>query len=133
MAVGSEWTFTQKWWRFVATGLIINGALFGLLWLLLNWGVDYRIAATVTFVTGILWGYTQNRLWSWKSDVPVMRSTLRYFAVYGVVYFVHMGLVMSLVEIARFPPIVAALASVAVLIVPNFMAVNALVFRRPSV
>ena len=57
-------TSAGKWWRFVVTGLLINGALFALLWVLLRAGIDYRLAATVTFVSGILWGYTQNRLWS---------------------------------------------------------------------
>ena len=120
------------WWRFIATGLVINGALFALLWLLLRMGLDYRLAATLTFVTGILWGYTQNRLWSWQSDTPVIRSSLRYFAVYGVIYFVHMGLVITMVAYGGVAPLLATLISIALLIIPNYLALNALVFRPPT-
>ena len=113
------------------TGLLINGALFALLWVLLRAGIDYRLAATVTFVSGILWGYTQNRLWSWQSDAPVIGSSLRYFGIYGAIYFVHIGLVVAMVEIGGYGPMIATVASVAILIVPNFLLLNALVFRRP--
>lgn len=128
-AGGSQRTIAQKWWRFVATGLMVNGALFAALWLLLDWGLDYRIAVTLTFVIGVSWSYAQNRLWTWKSDVPIMRSTLRYLALYGGVYFIHMGLVMSFVKFGGLSPMLATLASVALLIVPNFLAMNLRVFR----
>lgn len=119
-----------KAWRFLATGLLINGVLYGLFWLLLRLGMDYRIAATTTFVLGVLWGYTQNRLWSWRSKVPVVGSTLRYFSVYGVIYVLHMAIVTSQVELWHIDPLIATLVSIVVLVVPNFIMLNLFVFRR---
>ena len=126
----SERTVAGRWWRFVATGVLINGALFALLWLLLQLGLDYRLAATLSFVTGVLWGYIQNRLWSWKSDVPVLRSTLRYFAAYGIIFVVHMSLVVAMVQGLGWHPVLASIVSVALLVVPNFLLMNAFVFRK---
>ena len=126
----SERTVAGRWWRLVATGVLINGALFALLWLLLQLGLDYRLAATLSFVTGVLWGYIQNRLWSWKSDVPVLRSTLRYFAAYGIIFVVHMSLVVAMVQGLGWHPVLASIVSVALLVVPNFLLMNAFVFRK---
>lgn len=116
-------------WRFVATGAIVNGVLFGVLWLLLRAGTGYGIAITVVYVLGMAWGYLQNRIWSWQSNAPVGRSLAGYLAVYAGVYVAHMGFVTVLVEWGGLAPLMAVLVSVAVLIGPIFLALDRLVFR----
>ena len=86
---------------------------------------------TVTYVLGMLWGYLQNRLWSWRSKAPVVQSVARYLAVYGGVYLAHMGIVSLLVERAGLWPLGAAAVSAAVLVIPLFLSLNQFVFPRP--
>lgn len=116
-------------WRFVATGVMVNGALFGVLWLLLRLGIGYLVAMTVVYVLGMAWGYLQNRIWSWQSRAPVAQSFLTYLTVYAGVYVAHVGCVTALVEWVGVPPLAAVMLSVGLLILPVFLALDRLVFR----
>jgi putative flippase GtrA len=127
-----ERSLAGRWWRFVVTGVLVNVSLLGFLWLLLRTGMDYRIASTLSFVTGVLWGYLQNRLWSWKSDAAIIQSTLKYFIAYGCLYLAHMAIVITLVSRLGLTAVAAAFVSVAILTAPNFFVLNRLVFRRRS-
>ena len=125
----SDRTSTGRGWRFVVTGLVVNGTLFVVLWLLLQTDIGYVTAITIVYVLSMAWGYLQNRLWSWKSDAPLMRSVSLYLLVYGGIYVAHTGFVMLLVERAGLDPLVAVFVSVAVLVGPIFVALDRLVFR----
>lgn len=116
--------------RFLLTGLLINGTLFVVLAVLIRLGVGYRVAVTVTYLLGMAWGYLQNRLWSWQSDAPVVRSVARYLAVYGGVYLAHMAIVSLLVEGAGLGPLVAAAISAMILVVPLFALLDRTVFPK---
>jgi putative flippase GtrA len=118
--------------RFVLTGVVVNGTLFGLFALLLKLGVDYRIGATVTYVLGMIWGYVQNRIWSWGSSAPIFSSATRYLTVYIVIYLLHLGFVTLLVEGLGVPALIAAIISTAGLIVPMFMVLDRFVFARSA-
>lgn len=124
-----ERSLQGRGWRFVATGVMVNGALFGVLWLLLRAGMGYVAAMTIVYVLGMAWGYLQNRIWSWQSRAPVAQSFLTYLAVYAGVYVAHVGCVTGLVEWAGVPPLVAVMLSVGLLIIPVFLALDRLVFR----
>jgi putative flippase GtrA len=112
----------------VVNGLASNLTLYGLYVLLVYLEIDYRVAASTTYVLGVLWNYTVNRLWSWKSDAPVARSFSRYVLLYGVTYFVHIALVIALVEWVGVTEYVAPLLATAILIVPQLLIINRYVF-----
>ncbi len=116
--------------RFVLTGMLVNGALYMLLILLLHLGFDYRFVTTLVFVLGMIWSYTQNRLWSWQSTAPLARSVGRFLLVYAVIYVAHMSLVMFLVEHLLVAPIWAVLLSVLTLVIPIFLVFDRFVFRE---
>lgn len=118
--------------RFVLTGIVVNGTLFCLFALLLRLGVDYRIGATVTYVLGMIWGYLQNRIWSWGSSAPIFSSATRYLTVYIAIYLLHLGFVTLLVEGLNVPALIAAIVSTAGLIVPIFMVLDRFVFARDA-
>ena len=119
--------------KFIITGVLVNAVLFGLLELLLRIGLDYRIAVTVIYVLGMVWGYVQNRLWSWESSAPVFQSFSRYIVIYAVIYAIHMVFVMFLVDGLSIPPLIAAILSAIVLILPVFFMLDRFVFasRKP--
>jgi putative flippase GtrA len=114
--------------KFIITGMLVNAALFGLLELLLRTGLDYRIAVTMIYVLGMVWGYVQNRLWSWESSAPVFQSFARYIFVYALIYVLHMMFVMFLVDGLSIPPLLAAILSAVVLILPVFFMLDRFVF-----
>lgn len=115
--------------RFLLTGIMMNATLFVVLWALLHLGVPYKLAITAVFVAGMVWGYLQNRIWSWRSTVPVTRSAVRYLGVYGSIYLLHFGAVSLLVDVAGWRPLLAAMMSVAALVAPLFYVLDRLVFR----
>lgn len=115
--------------RFIITGLMLNAALLGVLELLVRAGVDYRIAVTLVYLLGMVWGYTQNRLWSWESRSPIFQSFTRYIIVYGIVYVMHLLFVMFLVDGLSLPPALAAIISALALIMPIFVLLDRFVFR----
>ncbi|MEM6661817.1 MAG: GtrA family protein [Pseudomonadota bacterium] len=123
-------TIAGRGWRFVATGVIVNAALFLLLWLLLRSGMDYLIAVTIVYIVGIVWGYLQNRIWSWQSTAPAGRSFWNYLVVYAGIYVAHIGFVTGLVEWLEMAPFFAVMVSVLLLITPVFVALDRLVFRE---
>ena len=115
-------------WRFIVNGLASNVTLYGLYVLLVYLEVDYRVAATTTYVIGIVWNYTMNRIWSWKSKAPVAGSFIRYVLLYGATYFVHIGLVIALVEWIGVTEYIAPLLATAILIAPQLLIINRYVF-----
>lgn len=119
-------------WRFIVNGVASNVTLYGLYVVLVYLELDYRAAATTTYVLGILWNYTVNRLWSWKSNAPVAGSFIRYSLLYGTTYFVHIGLVVVLVEVLGVTEYLAPLLSTAILIVPQLLILNRYVFSPKS-
>ncbi|WP_170831319.1 GtrA family protein [Jannaschia faecimaris] len=118
--------------RFIATGVIVNVTLYGLLAAVLNLGVDYKLATTAIYILGMTWSYLQNRLWSWQSRAPIAQSVLRFLGVYAGIFVAHMGLVMALVEGAGIPPLWAVLLSVAVLVTPIFILFDRFVFKEAT-
>jgi putative flippase GtrA len=118
--------------RFIATGIISNVTLYGLLAAVLHWGVDYKLATTVIYLFGMIWSYLQNRLWSWKSRAPIAQSVFRFIGLYAGIYVVHMGLVMILVEQVEISPLWAVLVSVAILVTPIFLLFDRFVFKEPA-
>lgn len=118
--------------RFLVTGVLVNLALFGVLELLVRAGTDYRVAVTVVYVMGMVWGYAQNRLWSWESRTPLLQSFARYLVVYAVLYVAHLLCVMLLVEGMSLPPSLAGILSACMLVLPIFLLLDRFVFARKS-
>lgn len=116
--------------RFVVTGVVVNLSLYGLFALLTYLAVEYRIAATVTYVLGMFWGYLQNRIWSWQSSAPIRRSFWRYLAAYVLVYVMHIAFMTVLVDGFGVSPLLAALLSAVALIVPLFRVLDRFVFEE---
>lgn len=116
--------------RFIVTGVIVNLVLFVVLELMLRTGLDYRIAVTVSYCFGMVWGYTQNRIWSWNSRSPIFASFQRYVFVYAVIYVLHILFVILLVEGLSVGPLLATFISALCLTVPAFIVLDRFVFSE---
>lgn len=116
-------------WRFIINGIASNVTLYGLFALLIYVDFDYRVAVTIVYVLGILWNYTVNRLWSWQSEAKVASSFLKYVILYVLTYFVHLALVVVMVEWIGISTYLAPLLSMGILLLPQMWALNRFVFR----
>lgn len=122
----------KKGSRYALTGLMVNVSLFFVLKLLLVLGIDYRVSVTIIYILGVLWGYAQNRLWSWRSDAPVIRSVSAYILTCFAIYLIHLGIVTLLVGQFSVQALYAAVLSAVLLIGPNFILLDRFVFRTPA-
>lgn len=118
----------SKGFRFILTGLIVNLSLLAILEVMLRAGLNYRIAVTISYCLGMVWGYAQNRIWSWQSTSPVFASFRRYLLVYAVIFVLHLVFVMLLVEGLSVAPLIAALISAIGLVLPVFFVLDRFVF-----
>jgi putative flippase GtrA len=116
--------------RFIVTGIVVNLTLYGLFAFLIYLTVEYRVAATVAYVLGVVWGYLQNRIWSWQSNTSVKRSFWRYFLVYALIYVLHITLISTLVDGFGVARLLAPLISAAALVVPLFHILDRFVFEK---
>lgn len=119
-------------WRFILNGIVSNATLYGLFVLLIYVDLDYRIAVSILYVLGILWNYTVNRLWSWKSEAKIASSFVKYLILYAVIYVLHLGLVIAMVERIGISSYLAPLLSMGLLLLPQMWALNRFVFAAPK-
>lgn len=120
----------SRFLRFVCTGVLVNGILLVVLWLMLRIGIQYQIATTIGYVMGLTWGFMQNRAWSFRSDAPIRISAGKYLLTYLTVYFIHVGFVTLLVERVQLDPFLAAIVSMMCLLIPIFVVLDQIVFKN---
>jgi len=118
--------------RFVAGGAL-NTALSYLVYLALQWIMDYQLAFLVAYLAGIALSYLINAILVFHQPLS-WRTALRFPLVYIVQYFLSAILLALLVELlgisARIAPLVVA---VALLPVTYLMARHALIHRKEAV
>jgi putative flippase GtrA len=101
--------------RFVAvgaTGYVVNLAVFAACVHLL--GINYKIAAVVAFVISVLNNFWWNRHWTFGAkEAHPMHQGARFFAVSLIAFGFSYVLLISLVDGAGFPKVIAQAISIA--------------------
>lgn len=77
--------------RFVAAGVISAVVDFGVLWVLMHFGLDHTPAKAVSFVAGTTTAYLINRRWTFGSAGST-KTFLSVMALYGTTFVVQVGL-----------------------------------------
>ncbi|MDV8002109.1 GtrA family protein [Rhodococcus sp. IEGM 1408] len=81
--------------RFFLTGVLSAVVDYGLLQLMMAFGVDYGLAKALSFVAGTLTAYSLNRRWTFQAE-PSRARFLVTMALYAVMFGVQWGLFMLL-------------------------------------
>ena len=114
---------------FVAAGgtaTVINYALF----VLLYWaGMNYLIASTLGYVSGIVVSFTINRYLVFRDSEKQPRQFLRYTAIYLVALVAQLGLLELGVRLGLDPLVANAIALV-IVVIANFFVIRRFVFSR---
>lgn len=81
--------------RFFLTGVLSAVVDYGLLQLMMAFGMDYGLAKALSFVAGTLTAYSLNRRWTFRAE-PSRARFLVTMALYAVMFGVQWGLFMLL-------------------------------------
>ena len=121
--------------RFVAAGAISAVVDFGILWVLMHFGLGHTPAKAISFVAGTTTAYLINRRWTFGA-AGSHRTFLAVLALYGSTFVVQVGLFALL-----FPPLQAQWGYTAAQVVGfviaqgvattvNFIVQRTLIFRH---
>jgi putative flippase GtrA len=92
--------------------------------------IEYRVAYTISFIVGLLFGYLLNVFWVFK-EKPAIKSAVAYPLAVALQYFLGIGLLSILVELGGVGKKVAPLF-VATLMFPIMYLIMRLIFYRSA-
>jgi putative flippase GtrA len=84
--------------RYGLVGIVNTLVGYGIYFLFLYVGLNYTIALTFGSICGIICSYFLNRFWTFKSTKKVAEELPKFLSVYGVSYFLNLGLLILFVE-----------------------------------
>ena len=123
-----NWEQLAKFCAVGASGYIVNLIVY--VALLDGANLDYRVAATGSFLVAVTNNYLWNRLWTFRRDRGhFAHQGLRFFAVSVIVYLGNLAILTLLVEVGLGKIVAQAIAIV--LVTPaNFIGNKLWSFRR---
>jgi putative flippase GtrA len=124
-----NWEQLAKFCMVGVTGYAVNIAVYALL---LNWAnLNYRIAATGSFLVAVTNNYVWNRLWTFRHQRGhVAYQGFRFLIVSILVYGANLALLTVLVEVAGIGKIVSQAIAVVLVTPLNFLGNKLWSFRR---
>jgi putative flippase GtrA len=124
-----NWEQLAKFCIVGVTGYGVNIAVYALL---LNWAnLNYRIAATGSFLVAVTNNYVWNRLWTFRHQRGhVAYQGIRFLIVSVLVYGANLALLTLLVEVAGIGKIVSQAIAVVLVTPLNFLGNKLWSFRR---
>jgi putative flippase GtrA len=124
-----NWEQLAKFCIVGATGYGVNIAVYALL---LNWAnLNYRIAATGSFLVAVTNNYIWNRLWTFRHQRGhVAYQGMRFLIVSVLVYGANLVLLTLLVEAAGIGKIVSQAIAIVLVTPLNFLGNKLWSFRR---
>ena len=121
----------REFGKFVIVGVLnttINYGIFVLLFLALN--LVYYAAGAIGFLSGAVSGFFLNRLWTFKSKVPIAEGFIKYFIIQLFCLGVHIATQIGVTELLGVPEIFSQLAGIAITTFMNFFISRAVVFKK---
>jgi putative flippase GtrA len=124
-----NWEQLAKFCVVGVTGYGVNIAVYALL---LNWAnLNYRIAATGSFLVAVTNNYVWNRLWTFRHQRGhVAYQGIRFLIVSVLVYGANLALLTLLVEVAGMGKIVSQAIAIVLVTPLNFLGNKLWSFRR---
>lgn len=123
--------FNQEFGKFIIVGIlntIINYGIFILFFLVFN--LIYFVAGTIGFLSGSVSGFFLNRLWTFKSKIPIARGFLKYFFIQLFCLGAHITTQISVTKLLGVPEIFSQLAGIGITTFMNFFISRAIVFKK---
>jgi len=121
----------QEFGKFIMVGVlntVINYGVFILLFIAFN--LIYFVAGAIGFLSGSVSGFFLNRLWTFKSKIPIARGFLKYFFIQLFCLGAHIITQISVTKILGVPEIYSQLAGIMLTTFLNFFISRAIVFKK---
>ena len=117
--------------KFIMVGVIntlINYGVFILLFLAFN--LIYFVAGAIGFLFGSVSGFFLNRLWTFKSKIPIAKGFLKYFFIQLFCLGAHITTQISATKILGVPEIYSQLAGIMLTTFLNYFISRVIVFNK---
>lgn len=88
--------------RFAAVGVTANFILYVLYLLLTSFGLEYVLAMTILYVTGVCYTFFFNKKWTFEKNTRITAEFLRYLMLYLVGYFINLSMLILFVHYLGF-------------------------------
>jgi len=121
----------QEFGKFIMVGVlntVINYGVFILLFIAFN--LIYFVAGAIGFLSGAVSGFFLNRLWTFKSKVPIAEGFIKYFIIQLFCLGIHIATQIGVTELLGVPEIFSQLAGIAITTFMNFFISRAIVFKK---
>jgi len=121
----------QEFGKFIMVGVlntVINYGVFILLFIAFN--LIYFVAGAIGFLSGSVSGFFLNRLWTFKSKIPIARGFLKYLFIQLFCLGAHIITQISVTKILGVPEIYSQLAGIMLTTFLNFFISRAIVFKK---
>lgn len=122
--------------RFIMTGVLSAVIDFGVLVLLMHFGLTHNPAKAISFVCGTITAYAINRRWTFRAG-PSTRRFVGVLVLYGCTFFVQVGLFAVLFPLLRgwhlsliVVQTTAFVIAQGVATIVNFVVQRVVIFRR---
>lgn len=89
--------------RYAVVGLVSNGVLYAAYLVLTHFGVEPKVAMTLTFALGVIQTFLMNRGWTFSYHGSNSRACVRYGVAYGGAYVLNFLLLVLFVDRLGFP------------------------------
>ena len=96
----------QEFGKFIMVGVlntVINYGVFILLFIAFN--LIYFVAGAIGFLSGAVSGFFLNRLWTFKSKVPIAEGFIKYFIIQLFCLGIHIATQIGVTELLGVPEI----------------------------
>ena len=117
--------------KFILVGVFntfINYGVFIVLFL--EFDLVYYIAGAIGFLCGSVSGFFLNRLWTFKSNIPIKSGYLKYFIIQLICLGVHSSTQITVTELLHFPEIYSQLGGIVITTFMNFFPIRRIVFIK---
>lgn len=118
--------------KFVLVGGVsttFNYALFYALHVFLN--VNYLIASSTGYISGIFISYWLNKYYTFKSiEKATTKEIAKYYSVFIISLFIGLGFLSFLVEIIGLMPVYANILMIGFTVVLNYLGTHYFVFKK---
>ena len=109
---GANWLQLVRFGLVGASGYVLNLAVYALC--VHPLGIDYRVSATIAFLAAVSNNFWWNRHWTFRShrEAHPVEQALKFFAISLVAFGFSYVVLVSLVDGAGFPKVVAQAISI---------------------
>jgi len=89
--------------RYFIVGACSNALLFLIYLLLTSYGIGYKTAMTLLYITGVTQGFIFNKKWTFSHHGAIRNAFWRYIVAYGVGYLVNLTILAICVDVFKLP------------------------------